>query len=141
DLFNELVEKEGGSAAEEGGQPRTPALAREEAPAGSAQRDLKGRKAVVTGSTSGIGKAIALALAAAGADVVVHGRDEDEANQVAEAVEENAVESMVVLADLADRKECRRLVKAIWKEWGPIDIWVNNAGADTLTGEAAGWSF
>jgi 3-oxoacyl-[acyl-carrier protein] reductase len=139
DLFNELVQKEGRSV--EGEQSRVPATVREEAPSGSGRRDLKGKKAVVTGSTSGIGKAIALALAAAGADVVVHGRDEDEANQAAEAVEENAVESMVVLADLADRKECRRMVKAVWKEWGPIDIWVNNAGADTLTGEAASWSF
>jgi 3-oxoacyl-[acyl-carrier protein] reductase len=141
DLFNELVEKEGGGAGGSGEQQRVPAVAREETSAAPAQRDLKGKKAVVTGSTSGIGKAIALALAAAGADVVIHGREEDEANVVAEAVEEHAVESMVVLADLADRKECRRLVKAIWKEWGPIDIWVNNAGADTLTGEAAGWSF
>jgi 2-amino-4-hydroxy-6-hydroxymethyldihydropteridine diphosphokinase len=141
DLFNELVEKEGGAAEGEGDEPRVPAGAREESPAGPAQRDLKGKKAVITGSTSGIGKAIALALAAAGADVVIHGREEDEANQVAEAVEENAVESMVVLADLADRKECRRMVKAIWKEWGPIDIWINNAGADTLTGEAISWSY
>jgi 2-amino-4-hydroxy-6-hydroxymethyldihydropteridine diphosphokinase len=141
DLFGELIEREGDADQQEGESPRVPATIREESATGPARRDLKGKKAVVTGSTSGIGKAIALALAAAGADVVIHGREEDEANQVAEAAEENAVESMVVLADLADRKECRRMVKAIWKEWGPIDIWINNAGTDTLTGEAVSWSY
>jgi 2-amino-4-hydroxy-6-hydroxymethyldihydropteridine diphosphokinase len=141
ELFNDLAQKEGGMTGDLGGQSRLPALRREEAPGSTAQRDLKGKKAVITGSTSGIGKAIALALAAAGADIVVHGREEDQANEVAEAVEGNAVESMVVLADLADRRECRRMVKAIWKEWGPIDIWINNAGADVLTGEAILWPY
>ena len=38
-------------------------------------------------------------------------------------------------------EECRHLVRDAWEEWGPIDIWVNNAGADILTGEAADWPF
>jgi 3-oxoacyl-[acyl-carrier protein] reductase len=141
ELFNDLEKQEGGESSGEEDQPRIPTAARKEVPTMSAERNLSGKKAVVTGSTSGIGRAIALALASAGADVVIHGRDEEEANLVAESVEDHAVESMVVLADLADRKECRRMVKAIWKEWGPIDIWMNNAGADVLTGEAAAWSF
>ena len=42
-----------------------------------------------------------------------------------------------VLADLRDPEQCRALVQSAWETWGAIDIWINNAGADTLTGEAA----
>jgi 2-amino-4-hydroxy-6-hydroxymethyldihydropteridine diphosphokinase len=105
-------------------------------------RELAGRRAVVTGSTSGIGRAIALELASAGADVIVHGR---RSSAVGEAVADQArragMRSQLLLADLRDAEQCRGLVKAAWQQWGGIDIWVNNAGADTLTGEAAHWSF
>ena len=45
------------------------------------------------------------------------------------------------MADLHREEECQRLVRTAWEETGGIDIWVNNAGADTLTGEAGHWSF
>ncbi|HLN31028.1 MAG TPA: 2-amino-4-hydroxy-6-hydroxymethyldihydropteridine diphosphokinase [Gemmataceae bacterium] len=104
-------------------------------------RELGGLRALVTGSTSGIGRAIALELAAAGADVIVHGRREDAASAVAAQVRAAGVPAHVLCADLRDIDACRQLVQSAWAQWGRLDIWVNNAGADTLTGAAAQWSF
>ena len=107
-----------------------------------AGRELTGLRALVTGSTSGIGRAIALELAGGGADVIVHGR---RSRAAAEAVAEEAaaagVRSEALLADLRDADACRELVREAWEAWGGLDVWVNNAGADTLTGEAAKWPF
>jgi 3-oxoacyl-[acyl-carrier protein] reductase len=103
---------------------------------------LEGLTAVVTGSTSGIGRAIALEFAAAGASVLIHGRRSTEAAQaVAQAVRGQGVEAHVEMADVADQAQARQLVERAWAWRGGVDIWVNNAGADTLTGDAAGWSF
>jgi 3-oxoacyl-[acyl-carrier protein] reductase len=105
-------------------------------------RELAGKRAVVTGSTSGIGQAIALELAAAGADVVVHGRrSQKRADETASIIRAAGVRSLAILADVRDLHECQRLADTVWQEWGGADIWINNAGADTLTGEAARWSF
>jgi 2-amino-4-hydroxy-6-hydroxymethyldihydropteridine diphosphokinase len=106
-----------------------------------AARELSGLRALVTGSTSGIGRAIALELAAAGCDVIVHGRRPHAAEAVAAEVQVRNVRSRVLLADLGEAAEGLRLVEAGWKEWEGLDIWVNNAGADVLTGEAAHWPF
>src|SRR5262249_45630802 len=108
---------------------------------GRPSRELAGLRALVTGSTGGIGKAIALEFAAAGAAVIVHGRRAEAAAAVANQVEAQGVACRVFLADLAEPEECRRLVEAAWEECGPLHVWVNNAGADVLTGEAADWSF
>jgi 3-oxoacyl-[acyl-carrier protein] reductase len=106
-----------------------------------AANSLIGQTAVVTGSSSGIGRAIALELAAAGADVLVHARrNEKDANEVARIVRSLGRESSVMLADLSEESEQDRLVDTAWS-WRPIDIWVNNAGVDVLTGPAADWSF
>jgi len=107
----------------------------------AAARELAGRKAVVTGATSGIGKAIALELAAGGADVVIHGRRADAAEEVARLVAQRQAKSRVMLADLHLAEECTHLVEAAFAAWGNIDVWVNNAGADTLTGAAGRWPF
>jgi 2-amino-4-hydroxy-6-hydroxymethyldihydropteridine diphosphokinase len=105
-------------------------------------RSLAGSRALVTGSTSGIGRAIAFALADAGADVLVHRRGpRDLAEHTAADLRALGVQSKALLADLREPEECRRLVEAAWSEWHGLDIWINNAGADTLTGEAAHWSF
>jgi 3-oxoacyl-[acyl-carrier protein] reductase len=91
----------------------------------------------VTGASSGIGRAIAEAYAAAGADVLLTHRDSHErAQQVADAIG-----ARVRQADLATRDACERLVAEAHDELGRIDIWVNNAGADVLTGEAAEWDW
>jgi 3-oxoacyl-[acyl-carrier protein] reductase len=104
-------------------------------------KELQGMRVMVTGATGGIGKAIALELAAAGAAIIVHGRRSAAAEEVADAIADMGGTADVLLGDLLQLEECRRLVATAWDEWGPIDIWINNAGADILTGEAAGWPF
>jgi 2-amino-4-hydroxy-6-hydroxymethyldihydropteridine diphosphokinase len=103
--------------------------------------ELTGLRALVTGSTSGIGRAIALELAAAGAEMIVHGRNASAAEAVVETLHSRGAAGRVLLADLQEEAECLRLVQTAWEETGGVDIWVNNAGADTLTGEAGHWSF
>jgi 2-amino-4-hydroxy-6-hydroxymethyldihydropteridine diphosphokinase len=110
-----------------------------EAPPG---RELTGQTAVVTGSTSGIGRAIALELAAAGANVVIHGRrSRAAAEHVARDCRDRGVQAHVVLADLRDPPASAKLVEAAWALGPGIDVWVNNAGADIVTGDAARWEF
>ena len=107
----------------------------------STARELSGQTALVTGATSGIGQAIAQELAEAGACVVVHGRRQAAAEAVAQLCRERAGKADILLAELCDDDGCNRLVATAWEQTGGIDVWVNNAGADTLTGEAAHWSF
>jgi 3-oxoacyl-[acyl-carrier protein] reductase len=108
----------------------------------SPRRELTGLRALVTGSTSGIGRAVAVELAAAGADVIVHGRRSLEAaDETAAQVRRAGGRSGVLMADLSDRAECQRLADEAWEMWKGLDVCVNNAGADTLTGEAARWPF
>ncbi len=101
---------------------------------------LDGQWAVVTGSTSGIGRAIALQLADAGANVVIHGRDAKRAADVAAAIRTMKRDAAVVVTDLSPPMDCDRFVDELWRQ-RPLDIWVNNAGIDVLTGEAAHWEF
>jgi 3-oxoacyl-[acyl-carrier protein] reductase len=92
---------------------------------------------VVLGSTSGIGRAVAVALADAGADVIVHGRSSREAaEEVAAQVRDRGGRSAVFMADLADRAAGDRLVADAWHLWDGLDAWLHLAGADTLTGTA-----
>ena len=101
-------------------------------------RELQGTRAAVLGSTSGIGRAVALALAEGGADVIVHGRRSREAaEEVAALVRSKGPRAEVLMADLEDREAGDRLVEAAWGTWGGLDAWLHLAGADTLTGPAA----
>jgi 2-amino-4-hydroxy-6-hydroxymethyldihydropteridine diphosphokinase len=105
-------------------------------------RELLGLRALVTGSTSGIGRAIAQRFAAAGASVLVHGKSHHaRPEEVAAEVRRRGGRSAVLLADLRDPAACDDLAERAWAEWGGLDVLVNNAGADTLTGEAARFSF
>ena len=104
-------------------------------------RELAGLRALVTGSTSGIGRAIALELARGGTDVIVHGRSAEAAKATADEVRRAGVRAAVRLADLRDRAACLQLAEQAWQEWNGLDVCVNNAGADTLTGAAAAWPF
>jgi 3-oxoacyl-[acyl-carrier protein] reductase len=101
-------------------------------------RELEGRRAAVLGSTSGIGRAVALALAEAGADLLIHGRSSREAaEEVAEEVRRLGGRAHVLMADLADRQAGDRLVDEAWELWDGLDAWLQIAGADTLTGPGA----
>jgi 3-oxoacyl-[acyl-carrier protein] reductase len=104
--------------------------------------ELGGSRTAVLGSTTGIGRAVALALADAGADVIVHGRSSQEAaERVAGEVRERGGRAQVLMADLADRAAGDRLVTQAWDLWGGLDAWLHLAGADTLTGPTAKLSF
>lgn len=108
-----------------------------------ANRELTGLRAIVLGSTSGIGRATALALAEAGADVIVHGRrSEAMARETADACRRRSGgRSEILMADLGDRAAGDELVERAWGLWGGLDAWLHLAGADTLTGEAARLGF
>ena len=106
-----------------------------------ASTELDGKTAVVTGSSSGIGQAIAIELAAAGADVLVHARaSQDSADQVADQVREHGRDAKVILADLADPATHQPLVDEAVQWRGGVDIWMNIAGADVLTPPVSEWS-
>ncbi len=99
---------------------------------------LGGRVAVVTGASSGIGKSIALALAAEGASVVVnYAHAENPAREVAGEIQRNGRRAIVVCADVSQPVDVERLVAESLRAFGTIDVWVNNAGADILTGPGA----
>lgn len=102
--------------------------------------ELADFRVVVTGSTSGIGRAIAVELARGGASVVVHGRDLGRAEGVCESIREMKREATPVVTDLADPSGWETFVDRVWA-LKPVDAWVNNAGADVLTGEATNWTF
>ena len=90
---------------------------------------LRGRVALVTGSSRGIGRAIAIALADAGADVAVHyARRADEARAVAHAVESRGRRAVTLQADVTDEAEVLALVANVETSLGPVDVLVNNAG-------------
>lgn len=107
-----------------------------------ASRELSGQTAVVTGASSGIGRAIALELAGAGAAVLVHaGRNRRGLEETAAQIRANGGECNICLADLSNPAEQDSLVEQAYQWQTAIDIWVNNAGVDLLTGPAAKWSF
>jgi 3-oxoacyl-[acyl-carrier protein] reductase len=109
---------------------------------GGSAKALEGLRAAVLGSTSGIGRAVALALAEAGASVIIHGRSRrDAAESVAGAVRSRGGRAHVLMADIADRAAGDRLVDAAWDVWSGLDAWLQIAGADVLTGSAAKLSF
>ena len=89
--------------------------------------DLTGRTAVVTGGTRGIGRAIALGFADAGADVVPLSRTEADVERVAEAVRERGVESRVEALDVTDREAVAETFERVASDLG-VDVVVNNAG-------------
>jgi len=91
--------------------------------------DLKGRVALVTGSSRGIGRAAALALAEAGADVVLNYRSrEADAAETEQEVRQRGRRCLNIQADVSVATQVARLVEAAEKEFGAIDVLVNNAG-------------
>jgi glucose 1-dehydrogenase len=101
----------------------------EEAPVCPIVKSLKGQKALVTGANSGIGKAIAVALGHAGADVVVnYVSREEEAQKVVAEVRRCGANAYAHRADVSSEADVERLFGTMIAEFGTIDILVNNAG-------------
>ncbi len=89
---------------------------------------LAGKNALVTGSQTGLGAGIAIALAEAGANVVVHGKDSSGVDEVCTAVSPTAARAAQIFGDVSDPPLCEELVAFTVRELGSIDILVNNAG-------------
>ena len=90
--------------------------------------NLAGKCAVVIGGTSGIGKAIALGLAAAGADVVASSRSKNAVDALANCLEARGIKTLRIPSDVLDRASLERLHDAVLSAFGHIDILVNSAG-------------
>ncbi len=97
-----------------------------------AKFDLSGKVAIVTGGGRGIGRAIALGLANSGASVAVASRTQKEVNAVAEEIKKSGGKALAVVTDLTVNEQLENLVHAALKEFGKIDILVNNAARSFL---------
>ena len=91
-------------------------------------KTIRGRKAIVTGAGSGIGSAIAIALAREGADLCLIGRDEAKLKAAAAQAQSHGVEATTLVCDLTQPSEISAAVKTVLAQWPRIDILVNNAG-------------
>jgi len=98
---------------------------------------LAGLRAVVTGASSGIGRAIAIAFATAGARVGIgFNRSSEAARELADRI---GPAHALLQSDLSTSEGCAAIVAAAFAAFENVDVWVNNAGADVLTGEARDW--
>jgi NAD(P)-dependent dehydrogenase (short-subunit alcohol dehydrogenase family) len=89
---------------------------------------LQGKRAIITGGDSGIGRAVAIAYAREGADLLIAYLDEDEdADETKRLVEQAGRKAVLVAGDIQDSAHCRKIVDTAVREFGGIDILVNNA--------------
>lgn len=89
---------------------------------------LEGRKAIITGGDSGIGRAVAIAFAREGADVLISYLSEDEdAKETARYVEEAGRKAVLVPGDISEEEHCKKIIQRAVDEFGQIDVLVNNA--------------
>ncbi|RWI54738.1 MAG: SDR family oxidoreductase [Mesorhizobium sp.] len=100
--------------------------------------DLTGKVAIVTGSSRGIGRAIAEGLAAAGAKVVVSSRTQADCDIVATAIREDGGKALGIAANISRHDDLVRLVSSTRDVWGKIDILVCNAASNPYFGPASG---
>jgi 3-oxoacyl-[acyl-carrier protein] reductase len=97
---------------------------------------LRGKTALVTGSSSGIGRAIAIELARNGANIILHGRSKTpRLTSVYDEVVKLDVQCNTILADFAADPNWDSFVDEAWSCQGDVDFWINNAGGDVLTGD------
>jgi len=98
-------------------------------------KTLAGRTALVTGASRGIGRAVALSLAEAGAAVAVNYRERAaDARDVVAAIQRDGGKAMDVAADVSDGRAVADMVAAVERELGPVDVLVNNAGLAIIRG-------
>lgn len=104
--------------------------------------DLTGKRALVTGGSSGIGRAIALELARAGADVIVHfGTSQELGTAVSQEIGRIGQRSITLAADLSNLTVLDQFLNDAFAAWNGLDIWVANAGVDLLTGPGRGLDY
>jgi NAD(P)-dependent dehydrogenase (short-subunit alcohol dehydrogenase family) len=94
--------------------------------------DLSGKKALVTGGSIGIGRGFALALAQAGADVAIVARNEVAGNSVVDEIKAMGRDSLFVKCDVSAKDQVQKMVQTVVKQFGRLDIGVNNAGIAIL---------
>ena len=95
---------------------------------------IKGKVALVTGGSQGIGKGVAIKLAEEGATVVIAARGQALLDEVANHINANGGKAIAIAADVSKAEECQRLIEQVQKTCGRLDILVNNAGT-SATGE------
>src|SRR4051812_48320948 len=95
--------------------------------------NLKGKRALVTGSTAGIGAEIARVLVAEGASVIVHGRNAERAQRFAAEIRTAGGAVAVTLGELTNDGEAERVAREAESAFGGVDILVNNAGSYPIT--------
>ena len=95
-------------------------------------KTLAGTVALVTGASSGIGEATALALAAQGAKVALAARRTDRLDAVVKQITESGGEALALVCDVTDEAQVGRAVQAVKDKWGRLDVLVNNAGIAVL---------
>ena len=89
---------------------------------------LEGKVAIVTGATSGMGRATAVLFAKEGAKVVVTGHNEERAQAVVDEIKGNGGEAIYVIVDASNVEDCKKIFDATMEAFGTVDILVNNAG-------------
>ena len=97
-------------------------------------QELKGKIALITGGSRGIGKAIALALAKEGVNVAITGRNEEKLKEVVQEIERKGVKSAYAVFDITSKTEVYNALEKLQKDFGKIDILVNNAGIAAFGG-------
>jgi NAD(P)-dependent dehydrogenase (short-subunit alcohol dehydrogenase family) len=95
---------------------------------------LDGRGVLVTGGSRGIGRAIATALAAEGAQVAVNARTADACQEVVQEIQAQGGKALGVPGDVGRADDCRRIVEAVIASWGRLDVLVNNAATSSQFG-------
>ncbi len=98
--------------------------------------DVNGKTVLITGSTDGVGRRVAERLVAAGATVIVHGRDKTRAEELVSRIRDKGGKAAYHLADLSSLDEVRTLAEAIERDHNRLDILINNAGIGTSGGGA-----
>ena len=97
-------------------------------------QELKGKIALITGGSRGIGKAIALALAEEGVNVAITGRNEEKLKAVVQEIEQKGVKSAYAVFDITSKTEIYNALEKLQKDFGKIDVLVNNAGIAAFGG-------